>query len=193
MNANALRIEHGSVAALPAPVTCFSSLSIHFKPINKCGISFTVGVQRLIFIKKQRNGHHFATWGPKLRYDSDDKHTWQTNFVLATFFFLMLWIRGTFVHKYFYSYITCSISFVIYFVISCMSHHITTKMQGDSWVIVMFMFMRGEKNTMDLSFEHLQCFYALIRYPPEHVLDTFFLDELRIALCGSDCDFISSY
>lgn len=38
----------------------------------------------------------------------------------------------------------------------------------------MFMFMRGEKNTMDLSFEHLQCFYALIRYPPEHVLDTFF-------------------
>lgn len=71
----------------PSSMYLFSSLSIHSKPINKCGMSFTVAVNRLIFIKKGRNGHLLGTW---LCYDSDDKHTWQLNYVLNTSFLFYL-------------------------------------------------------------------------------------------------------
>lgn len=56
------------------------------KHINKCGMSFTVAVRRLIFIKKGRNGHLVGTWCTWLCFDSDDKHTWQLNYVLNTRF-----------------------------------------------------------------------------------------------------------
>lgn len=71
----------------PSSLYLFSSLSIHSKPINKCGMSFTVAVNRLIFIKKGRNGHLLGTW---LCFDSDDKHTWQLNYVLSTSFLFYL-------------------------------------------------------------------------------------------------------
>lgn len=65
-------------------------LSIHSKPINKCGMSFTKAVKRLIFIKKGRNGHLFRTWGTWLCFDSDDKHTWQLNYILSAHFLFCL-------------------------------------------------------------------------------------------------------
>lgn len=68
----------------------FSSLSIHSKPINKSGMSFTVAVKRLIFIKKGRNGHLLGTWGTWLCFDSDDERTWQLNYVLNTRFLFYL-------------------------------------------------------------------------------------------------------
>lgn len=64
----------------------FSSPSIHSKPINKCGMSFTVAAKRLIFIKKGRNGHLLGSRGTWLCFDSDDKRTWQLNYVLNTRF-----------------------------------------------------------------------------------------------------------
>lgn len=74
---------------IPSSPCMFSSLSIHSEPINKCGMSFTVAVKRLIFIKKGRNGHLFVVFrGTWLCFDSDDKRTWQLNYVLNTCFLL---------------------------------------------------------------------------------------------------------
>ena len=53
-------------------------------------MSFTKAVKRLIFIKKGRNGHPFRTWGTWLCFDSDDKHTWQLNYILGTHFLFCL-------------------------------------------------------------------------------------------------------
>ena len=93
------------MATFPPPPYVFSSLSIHSKPINKCGMSFTVAVKRLIFIKKGRNGHLLGTRGTWLCFDSDDKRTWQLNYVLNTrFSVLFRWwessLRVTLVVKY---------------------------------------------------------------------------------------------
>lgn len=74
----------------PPSLYLFSSLSIRSKPINKCGMSFTMAVKRLIFIKKERNGHLFGTWGTCMCFDSDDKHTWQLNYVLSPRFLFYL-------------------------------------------------------------------------------------------------------
>lgn len=74
----------------PSSPYLFSSLSIRSKPINKCGMSFTVAVKRLIFIKKGRNGHLLGTWGTWFCFDSDDKCTWQLNYVLNTRFLFYL-------------------------------------------------------------------------------------------------------
>lgn len=74
----------------PSSSYLFSSLSIHSKPINKCGMSFTVAMKRLIFIKKERNGHLLGTWGTWLCFDSDGKRTWQLNYVLNTRFLFYL-------------------------------------------------------------------------------------------------------
>lgn len=74
----------------PSSQYLFSSLSIHSKPINKCGISFTVAEKRLIFIKQGRNGHLLGSLGTWLCFDSDDKHTWQLNFILNTRFLFYL-------------------------------------------------------------------------------------------------------
>lgn len=70
----------------PSSPSMFSSLSIHSEPVNKCGMSFTVVVKRLIFIKKRRNGHLSGTQGIWVCYDSDDKCTWQLNYVLNSRF-----------------------------------------------------------------------------------------------------------
>lgn len=80
----------GVTSSTPSSPYLFSSLSIHSKPINKCGMSFTMAVKRLIFIKKGRNGHLFGTWGTWLCFDSDDKHTWQLNYVPSTRFLFYL-------------------------------------------------------------------------------------------------------
>lgn len=81
------RLAWVSSHTLPSPCM-FSSLSIQSKPINKCGMSFTVAVKRLIFIKKGRNGHLLGTRGTWLCFDSEDKRTWQLNYVLnARFLF----------------------------------------------------------------------------------------------------------
>lgn len=53
-------------------------------------MSFTVAVKRLIFIKKGRNGHLLGTRGTWLCFGSDDKHTWQLNYVLNTRFLFYL-------------------------------------------------------------------------------------------------------
>lgn len=74
----------------PFSLYLFSSLSIQSKPINKSGMSFTVAVKRLIFIKKRRNGHLLGTWGTWLCFDSDDKRTWQLNYALSTRFLFYL-------------------------------------------------------------------------------------------------------
>lgn len=71
---------------IPSSPHVFSSLSIHSKSINKCGMSFTVAAERLIFIKKGRNGHLLASAGTCLCFDSDGKPTWQLNYILSTCF-----------------------------------------------------------------------------------------------------------
>lgn len=75
---------------IPSSPYMFSSLSIHSKPINKCGMSFTVAVKRLIFIKKGRNGHLLGTQLTWFCFDSDDKCTWQLNYILNTRFLFYL-------------------------------------------------------------------------------------------------------
>lgn len=49
-----------------------------------------MAVKRLIFIKKERNGHLFGTWGTCMCFDSDDKHTWHLNYVLSPRFLFYL-------------------------------------------------------------------------------------------------------
>lgn len=66
----------------PPRVTRHNPIAVHSKHINKCGMSFTVAVKPLIFIKKVRNGHLTGTWCTWLFFDSDDKHTWQLNYIL---------------------------------------------------------------------------------------------------------------
>lgn len=53
-------------------------------------MSFTVTVKRLIFIKKGRNGHLFASAATWLCFDSDDERTWQPNYILSTCFLFYL-------------------------------------------------------------------------------------------------------
>lgn len=92
INGNAVPVYHGSVATSPpAPSPyLFSSLSIHSEPINKCGISFTVAMERFIFIKKGRNGHLLGSCCTWWCFDSDDKRTWQLNYALNTRFLFYL-------------------------------------------------------------------------------------------------------
>lgn len=81
----------GVSSSAPSSSYLFSPLSIHSEPINKCGMSFTMAVKRLIFIKKGRNGHLFGTRGTWFCFDSEDKRTWQLNYILsARFLFYLL-------------------------------------------------------------------------------------------------------